>query len=571
MNTYANFMPPFSGGAGAGFARIVGGLLQTIVDADVSPHIVTANARHYDIIGFDPRGIGETEPQAYCIRDSAASWSWGLRENTVGLLGSSDASLGRLWSMSHAWGNACKHTMDMESGPNIKQYMSTAFVARDMLQIAEKHASLVAQTVAQLDQKTQRVRAPEDVPVKPSDAKVDYWGFSYGTMLGSTFASMFPDRIGRFMLDGVVSSYDYVHALGNGSLTDSQKAMDSFYTFCVYAGPSLCPLAASTASTYSDVEERTHNILQSLYHNPLILNMTYGPDVLTYSDVKAVIFSALYSPKVTFPQIAELLFELERGYGYIITLLAAKYQYTHAHVYSCSEASLPEASTFTPTFAVLCSDSIDETYLDIKQFSEYWDLLEGLSPAAGAIWSMLRLRCASWKIKASHKFNGPFGGNTSNPILFVSNTADPVTPLRSGRLMHSFFPNSGILVSDMAGHCSVSALNTCLVNHIKSYFQTGNLPPQDTVCIPPPSPFSLNSTDPKSPFYDPSLGHMRMELATPLGEYHTEEEAIVHKASHDLTRMVAEQDLLGVGKLLGGGGLMVGNFLEMAAQEFEFL
>jgi pimeloyl-ACP methyl ester carboxylesterase len=539
--------------------------LQTIVDADVSPCIETANARYYDILGFDPRGIGETEPPAYCMHDTATAWSWGIRENTVGLLGSSDASLGRHWSMSRAWGNACKEEMDDEYGPNIKQYMSTAFVARDMLQIAEKHASLVAQTVARLDEKTQKVRVPEEAPVTPSKAKVDYWGFSYGTVLGSTFASMYPDRVGRFILDGVVSSYDYVHALGNGSLTDNQKAMNSFYTYCMYAG---CPLAASANSTYSDIEERTHSILQSLYHSPLPLNTTSGPDVLTYSDVKSLIFSSLYSPQVTFPQIAELLIELERGYGSLIDLIASQYQYTH--IYSCSREPNIDGSTFTPTFAVLCSDSIDETSLDIKEFAEYWDLLEGLSPAAGAIWSMLRMRCASWKIKASYKYEGPFGRNTSSPILFVSNTADPVTPLRSGRLMHSLFPNSGILVLDQAGHCSISALNVCIVNHIKSYFQTGELPPKDTLCIPPPSPYSLNSTDPNSPFYDPSLGTMQVEQATPLGEYHTEEEAILHRASHAVTRTVAGQDLLGVGRLLGGAGLMVGGFLEMAAQEFRF-
>ena len=272
--------PGGPGGSGATFVLGLGKSLQTIVDSGSAPAINDVNAKYYDILGFDPRGIGQTTPQAYCTADVAAAWSWTLREDTEGILGSSDAALGRLWSMSHAWGTACKQTMDEEDGFDIKQYMSTAFVARDMLEIVEKHAAHVAETVAQLDLVKQRRQILDAALIKPSDAKLQYWGFSYGTFLGSTFASMYPDRVGRVILDGVVSSYDYIHSLGDGSLTDNQKAMNSFYTYCVYAGPEVCPLATAN-STFADVENRVHSIVQSLYHNPLAIITPTGPEIIS--------------------------------------------------------------------------------------------------------------------------------------------------------------------------------------------------------------------------------------------------------------------------------------------------
>ncbi|KAF2831296.1 hypothetical protein CC86DRAFT_463216 [Ophiobolus disseminans] len=555
--------PGGPGGPGALFALGVGKSLQTIVDSAIHPNIEATDAKYYDIIGFDPRGIGETEPAAYCTDDYATSWSWTLRENAVGLLGSSDASLGRLWSMSHAWGSACKDAMDEEDGPDIKQYMATAFVARDMLQIVEKHAAYVANTVSQLDFKKNRMRAPETAPVTSSEAKLDYWGFSYGTFLGSTFASMFPDRVGRVILDGVVSSYDYEHALGNGSLTDNQKVMSSFYTYCVYAGPDHCPLATPDA-TFADIRKRVDKIVQSLYHNPLILKAATGAEVLTYSDVRTLIFSALYQPTTGFPQVAQLLYEIEAGHGELLDLIGYNYQYRN--IYSCSAEPIVDYTSYVPTFAILCADGFDQSRVDIDEFAAYWELLEGISPAAGAVWSMLLMRCAAWKIQANYRYQGPFGGNTSNPILFVSNTADPVTPLRSGRIMHTAYPNSGLLVSDHAGHCSIASPNLCTLGHIKTYYQTGKLPPPNTLCVPPPSPFSLNSTDPKSPFYDPEIGGMEVELATSAEGCG---QVSLHQAGQVVAKAISAQDFFGVGKLVGGQGDLVREFMSISAQYFH--
>jgi pimeloyl-ACP methyl ester carboxylesterase len=373
------------------------------------------------------------------------------------MLGSSDAALGRLWSMNHAYGSSCKQATDDEEGPDIKQYMSTASVARDMLEIVKRHAEYVAKKIAKIKaEKSQTLaRCPRGGPQDhntPGLPKLQYYGFSYGTYLGATFASMFPDRVGRMILDGVVNSDDYNSSLGNGSMHDSDKAMASFYTYCVHVGPEICPLATIN-STAKDVELRVHNVVQSLYHNPIQVSSPHGPEILTYTNIKYALFTSIYQPMVFFPFIAQLLAAVEQGGGSILDDLVRAQR--PAHIYSCAiNGSVDNQQPHYPedaTIAILCSDGQDQTDLDIKSFEEYFHLLAGISQTAGAIWSLLRMKCASWKIKAVHKFGDNFGAKTSHPILWISNTADPVTPLRSGRIMHSRFPGSALLVQDSAG------------------------------------------------------------------------------------------------------------------------
>ncbi|KAL1794781.1 hypothetical protein ACET3X_006597 [Alternaria dauci] len=500
------FNPGGPGGPGAAVAIMLGHALQQIVDSGVDPLTASTDARYFDVIGFDPRGIGWTEPVARCMPDQPASWSWKLREETEGLIGSSDAALGRLWSMQHAFGVSCKLAEEDQEGPDIKQYMTTAFVARDMLEITEKHAEYVAnEVVRKAAQKAGKRLGCHSSTYVPGESKLQYWGFSYGTLLGSTFASMFPDRVGRVILDGVVSSYDYQNSLGNGSLTDVEKAMTSFYTFCHNIGPAECPLATANSSVL-DIEDRTQDIIASLYHNPLPIVSSDGPDYLTWSDLKLLIFSATYQPRLMFPFVAGILADIEQGGGSVTNELTGMFRYNH--IFSCpanGTESLDSPASDVATTAVICGDGIDQTHLTRDEFEAYWKTMDTLSPNFGSYWSMLLMACTAWKIKASYKFEGPYGGNTSHPILFISNTADPVTPLRSGRYMHSLFPDSSLLINDHAGHCSISTPDPCSLSRVNAYFQRGELPSPGTVCVPPSSPYSLNSTDPDSPFYDPSL------------------------------------------------------------------
>jgi hypothetical protein len=71
---------------------------------------------------------------------------------------------------------------------------------------------------------------------------------------------------------------------------------------------------------------------------------------------------------------------------------------------------------------------------------------------------------------------------TKNPILFVNNIADPITPLVSAKHMSTYFEDSVVLTQNSGGHGFSSVLSTCTLEHVAKYLATAELPEEGTVC-----------------------------------------------------------------------------------------
>lgn len=486
--------PGGPGGSGVQFVAVAGTQIQTLVDSPEHPDSYLAEnstAKYYDILGFDPRGIGNTSPVAMCFDAGPASWSWMLREITEGILGSSDAALGRLWSMNQALGDTCNRTTE---GDDIKQFITTASVARDMVELIERHGEwkesearrLISQEAAARNRKTglcQLPGLPQHLTYKPGEEKLQYWGFSYGTFLGSTFASTYPSRVSRLILDGVVDADDYIQTLWTDNLDDTEKVVQTLYATCARAGPTLCPLA-HPSSTPADIESRVADLLASLYHNPLPVPGP-TPEVISYSDVKLLIFSSLYGPIATFPTLARLLAALARRDGSALRPLLAP-----IHSYSCPRGNASRdisdmLQQQVAQWSIICADGAEQSFLTPASFDTYWRALDAKSPSTGAIWARIRMRCAGWRVRALHRFAGPFKGQTAHPVLWVGNTADPVTPVGSAWKMAARFPGSVVLEQDSAGVSSSFLACLLLLSAPFPFSSCAHLPP-------PPFPSTLD-------------------------------------------------------------------------------
>ena len=101
------------------------------------------------------------------------------------------------------------------------------------------------------------------------------------------------------------------------------------------------------------------------------------------------------------------------------------------------------------------------------------------------VWMNLMLGCEGWRIEAvdppmrwdDHPAHKPKPIKTSYPLLFVSNTVDPVTPLKDGVKMAKIFVDAGLIEQQSEGHCSLAAVSECTIEKIRAYFINGEVPP----------------------------------------------------------------------------------------------
>ena len=101
------------------------------------------------------------------------------------------------------------------------------------------------------------------------------------------------------------------------------------------------------------------------------------------------------------------------------------------------------------------------------------------------VWLTGMLGCDGWGIEAidppmrwdDHPAHKQKPINTSYPVLFISNSADPVTPLWAGVQMAKKFADAGLIEQKSMGHCSLAAVSRCTIGKIRAYFTKGEVPP----------------------------------------------------------------------------------------------
>lgn len=241
---------------------------------------------------------------------------------------------------------------------------------------------------------------------RQGEEKLLYWGYSYGTVIGSTFATLQPHRVGRVVIDGVCDTDDYYHTGWLANLQDTDLVMEHFYEYCSIAGPSRCAMARKNSST-ADIKAQIEALVANIKEDPIPVpgNSTRGPEIITYSDMMQMIRMALYKPLKAFPQMADLLADLAYGNG---TAFAAFKQ--DAHKPSCplqcknpssdTEPCLPPTSWET-TSGIMCSDGIDVSNSTKDDFRGVLAELYGQSKWMGEVWSTIVVPCFHWKGKAA--------------------------------------------------------------------------------------------------------------------------------------------------------------------------
>ncbi|KAJ7174376.1 TAP-like protein-domain-containing protein [Mycena filopes] len=416
--------------------------------------ISTIVGPEFDIIGFDPRGIGRSTPGVSFYKSRIEREVWGSAiESKVPSINASVDTLARLWARAIVDGN-----LAAEHDDGSLRFINTDHTARDMLRIVQAHGR----------------------------DKLQYWGFSYGTILGATFASMFPDNVGRLVIDGVADVENYYATEWSNNLLDADKAWTYFIDGCVTAGPKGCAFFAPTAV---EILQNIENIYASLRARPIPVrtNLSYG--LVDYSLLRHTIFEALYAPYNMFPILAQALADLSVGNGTTLFKIWEKPAFECA----CEPSDYGFASVWESESAVLCNDGARMTQ-DYEGVLAHYEAMSKTSSFAD-LWEPIRMACLAWPEFPKTTFRGPFIANTSFPILLIGNTADPVTPLSAAKKMSQGFTGSIVLTQDSVGHCSISGPSICTQKYVREYFLNGTLPEPGTVCPVIGLPFPADEWD----------------------------------------------------------------------------
>jgi len=213
------------------------------------------------------------------------------RLHSTGATNVSSTSLEEQYYSSSIYGEWCNDAVKnkLRNG----YYVTTPAVAQDLLTFTEAEAQVAGQS--------------------PLDAKLWCYGISYGTVIGSTFASMFPGRVGRMILDGVVNAEQYYNNDWRDNVDQMDEAMESFSSFCHSAGPEKCSFWGPTPA---HITTRMDGIIHHLQNHPVPVSGVQSrdlPTLVTYSDLKALFLSSIYTPLAKFPLMADILHQLERG------------------------------------------------------------------------------------------------------------------------------------------------------------------------------------------------------------------------------------------------------------------
>ncbi|KAJ7777630.1 alpha/beta hydrolase fold-domain-containing protein [Mycena maculata] len=422
------FNPGSPGGSGVALIASAGSVLAQIIGPE------------FDIVGFDPRGVSHSTLHVSLFETDIERALWD--DVVVRDMNTSADTVGRQWACAQVNGHLAS-----ERAGNYLPHINTENTARDMMRIVEAHGR----------------------------EKLQYWGFSYGSVLGAVFASIFPDNVGHLIIDGVVDTEDYFDtdyslALWANNMVDADKAMQTFFDGCSAAGPDGCAFYAPTPDSI-----RTQPI-------PVRTPSNYG--LVDLALLRRVILDVLYAPQGYFAPLAEVLAALTRSDGaplFELPFLDPTFECSCEPTDHQADVLLDQEALM----AIICNDgrAVPSGFEEAER--HYKNMLLASDWGFGGLFASIRISCSGWPDIPKKHFQGPVGGNTSVPMLIIGNTA----VLTSAKKTVKAFPGSVVLTQDCAGHSSLAAPSPCTWGYVRDYFLNGTLPETDTVCPVVGSPF----------------------------------------------------------------------------------
>ncbi|MET0578916.1 MAG: alpha/beta hydrolase [Ilumatobacteraceae bacterium] len=443
-----------------------GGPGNSVIDfmhGDVRDVVPDGVQQRFDIVGFDPRGVGESTP-VRCFADT---------EEQQGFFGElppfpvTTAEIDQATSAARELGRRCR-----ARNGTLLDHVSTADVARDL--------DLLRRAVG--------------------DDQLTFAGYSYGGLVGLTYAQLYPQRVRAVLLDGAPDPVAWTTGHGRDRQTpfsvrlDSHRAasgaLGAFLDGCQAAGPDRCAFAAA------DPRAKFDDLMARLVSGPVVVDLPPGPagpggpTPVTYAFVVDGLRGGLQFP----PIWADLAGLLEATHQATLADPAAPRPAT-ATTPPADEAAPDEGVEPTDDYdnsreallAVSCSETRNPR--DPRRWSDAAAAADRDAPYFGADFAWLSLPCATWPAHAADVVTGRFTATTANPMLFVNTRFDAASPHDGAAAVAARTPGARFLSVDGAGHPASFIPNECLRDATTSYLVDGVLPAVGAVCPAELEPF----------------------------------------------------------------------------------
>jgi pimeloyl-ACP methyl ester carboxylesterase len=379
----------------------------------------------YDIVGWDPRGVGQSAP-IDCYTTAQAD-----QYVAVDATPDNPAEVVALQAAGRDLGVACQRKV----GP-LLGHVDTLSTVKDM--------DLLRAVLG--------------------DSRLSYYGASYGTFLGAWYAQEFPWRVGRLVLDGAVDPSLTTDQYAAGQAEGFYRGLRAFIADCLPRRE--CPLRGSV----DDGIDQLGKLIAAADQHPL-RTMDKSGRKLTESLFLVGVAMAMYLDQL-WPTLVKGLTEATQGDGSTLLSLADLYY----------ERDNPKAYTETlaANAAIYCLDHPDnDTAVEVKALA---DTLQKKYPPQGAAMGWGVIGCSQWPIKAVMKPQRLTAPGAA-PILVVGTTGDPATPYEWAKSLASQLSSGRLLTWDGSGHTAYGQGSTCVARVVESYLVAGVVPARDTTCV----------------------------------------------------------------------------------------
>ena len=396
--------------------------VKNTIDFAVSPRL----QENFDVIGWDPRGVGASS--AIDCKDDAGldAYLYSYIPDPVDSAG----YVAKATAQATDFAESCL----ANTGP-LLEFVDTASTVRDL----------------------------DMLRAVVGDEKLNYFGFSYGSDIGAQYADIFPEKVGRMVLDGATDSslsrFDMIVQQTAGF----DSALRAYLTDCLGAVEG-CPFDG----TVDDALVTLDALLDGLGTSPLRAadGRELNPNVMT-----TAINSAMYTTEY-WPYLTQAFAEVMQGDATTAFLLADSY-------FGRGEDGGYDGNLFEAFTAINCLDYPVET--DPAQIAALNAKLSEIDPLSEYD-TLGDVQCANWPFAYAGGAIAPVEGAGAAPIVVVGTTNDPATPYRWAEALSDQLESAVLLTYTGEGHIAYDEQDPCINTPVDDYLIDGTVPRDGLTC-----------------------------------------------------------------------------------------